>query len=166
MGHCINAIILKGSYDPEIAKAYDLFGMDLGFDLTFFHIDYTYTAYWQYKLGTTGRLQIPLKSNNLIFPVETVLAELARRISKNTVVEFGLIETDYFAGIGDQFAAVYTDEALVSSEWNTINQVLNYLGVSRKNGLDEFDTVGLDQIRSKPDELFEDYADFLDEHNL
>lgn len=92
-----------------------------------------------------------------------VLAELAKRISKNTDVEFALIETDYFGGIGNQFASVYTN---VSNEWHTINQVLKHLGVGRKDQLDEFDTVGLGSIRSRPDELFENYADFLDEHNL
>ncbi|MNK31447.1 hypothetical protein D3C87_498830 [compost metagenome] len=166
MGHCINAIILKGAYDPELAKTYDLFGIDLGFDLTFFHISYQYAVYWQYKLGIKGELQTPPKNMHLLFPTEMVLAELAKRISKNTEVQFALIETDYFGGIGDQFASVYTNATLVSNEWHTINQVLKHLGVTRKDGLDEFDTVGLYRIRSKPDELFEDYSDFLEEHNL
>ncbi len=168
MPHCINALILKGAYDKALAETYNLSGIDLGFDLTFFHVDYVYSIYWQHKLGTKGYLDIPNKDDNnyLVFPTETIFAEISRRISNNPNVLFALIQTDYFAGEGNQFAAVYNNETLISKEWNRINQVLKYLGVVKKEGLDEFDTVGLDNIRSMPDFLYEDYADFLDENGL
>lgn len=166
MPHCINAIILKGPYYSALAKTYDLYGIDLGFDLTLFHINHIYAACWQYKLGTKGYLEIPPKDNHLLFPTEKVFAEIARRISNNPEVIFALVETNYSAGIGDQFASVYQNETLLSKEWNRINPVLKHLGVVCSEGLDEFDTVGLDKIRSEPDFLFEDYADFLEEHGL
>lgn len=166
MGHCINAIILKGDYDDDLAKEHDLIGKDLGFNLTLFHIDHYFTAYWQFKLGKKGRLEIPPKDNYLLFPTEIVLADLMQLISKHTIVEFALIETSYFGSVGNQFASVYKDKNLVSEEFDTINKVLNYLGVVSKEGFDEFDTVGLNNIRSQPDDISESYMDFLDEHNL
>ena len=57
MAHIIEAIILKGEYNKEEAKKYDLIGVELDFDLTMFFIDEDFTAYWEKKLNTTGFLE-------------------------------------------------------------------------------------------------------------
>jgi hypothetical protein len=164
MGHNITAIVLKGSYNKDIAKEYDLIGKDLGFNLTLFHFNHYYSAYWQFILKCKGYLQIP-KTDYMIFPTDIVLSQLMEKISDNEEVDFAIISTDYFGGMGQQFASVFKDQNLVSDSLTTINKALNFFGVERQGNLDEFDTVGLDKIRSQPDFL-EKYYDLADEHNL
>ncbi len=164
MGHNITAIILKGGYKTDIAQGYDLIGKDLGFSLSLFHFDHNYSAYWQFKLNCKGYLQIP-KTDYMIFPTDMVLSELMKQISDNKDVEFAIISTDYFGGMGKQFSSVFKNQNLVDDSLTTINKALNYFGVVRQGNLDEFDTVGLDKIRSQPDYL-EKYYDLAEEHNL
>ena len=165
MGHCITALILKGSYDVELAKEYDLIGKEIGFDLTLFHIDHYYAAYWQFKFGLNGELSKSGDTGTLIFPTDRALAKLVKRVSTAASVEFAIIATDYFAGTGTQFASIYNNEELVSKSITKINQVLRHLGVKSIDGKDEFDSVGLDRIRSQP-EILEKYLTFCDENNL
>jgi hypothetical protein len=67
------------------------------------------------------------------------------------------IETDYFGGFGDQKATIYKDGEEVFSEDSQfggkepINECLKLMGVQKENGKDEFDTIGLRQIRSNYD---------------
>lgn len=166
MSHCITAIILKGNYDKEIAGEYDLIGKELGFNLTLFHIDHYYSAYWQFKLGKKGYLQTLLGADRVIFPHQVVVADLMKIISKNTVVIFAIIATGYFGGTGNQFATVYKNETLISEAIVRINQALQYLGVVRTATLDEFDTVGLGAIRSLPEGYLDKYGDLCEAHNL
>lgn len=65
------------------------------------------------------------------------------------------ISTDYFGGSGHQEAKLFVNnkkEYDKSSEYdfniNPINDVLKMLGVYKKDGLDEFDTIGLSNFRS------------------
>ncbi len=62
------------------------------------------------------------------------------------------VETEYFGGFGEQSAAFYYNGEKVfkgkSSTGNPIDQALKYLGVVCKEGMDEFDTVGLGNHRS------------------
>lgn len=164
MGHHITALILKGNYNKEIAHTYDLAGKDIGFNLTLFHIDHYYSAYWQYKFELKEYLKTA-KTDYTIFPTEIALAELMKKVSTTANFEFAIISTDYFGGMGQQFASVYENETLVSESITKINQALAHLGVRRKNGLDEFDTVGLGDIRSQPD-ILDKYYDLCEEHNL
>ena len=163
MPHNIIALVLKGKYDEEIAKTYDLLGKDIVFILTLFHVDHYYSAYWQFKFG----LKASLRTTNscVIFPTEIVLAELMKKVSANADFEFAIILTDYFGGIGSQYASVYQNETLASESITKINQALKHLGVIKKNDLDEFDTVGLSNIRSQPDILDKYYA-LCEEHDL
>ena len=163
MPHNITALILKGKYDKEIANKYDLAGKDLGFNLTLFHVDHYYSAYWQFKLGLSGSLRTT--NSCVIFPTEIVLAELMKKVAVYSNFEFAIILTDYFGGIGSQYASVYENEILASESITTINQALKFLGVPRKYDLDEFDTVGLVNIRSQPDILDKYYA-LCEEHDL
>jgi hypothetical protein len=164
MGHHITALILKGSYDEEVAKAYDLAGKDLGFNLTLFHIDHYYSGYWQFKFGLKEYLKTPA-TDYMIFPTDVALAELMKKVSVNADVEFAIISTDYFGGMGQQFASVYKNATLASESITTISKALEYLGVKREKGLDEFDTVGLGNIRSQP-EILDKYYDLCEKHNL
>lgn len=164
MGHHITALILKGKYDEEVAKTYDLAGKDIGFNLTLFHIDHYYSGYWQFKFELKDYLKTA-KTDYMIFPTEIALAELMKKVSASAEIEFAIISTDYFGGMGQQFASVYKNETLVSESITTINQVLEYLGVKRQKGLDEFDTVGLGDIRSQPD-ILDKYYDLCEKHNL
>lgn len=68
------------------------------------------------------------------------------------------IETDYFGGSGHQRANLRINGKKVYSEsdeynWglNPINDVLKKMGVVSKNGMDEFDTVGLGKFRKNED---------------
>lgn len=68
------------------------------------------------------------------------------------------IETDYFGGFGEQVGKLYdngkkiyhkSDVSDISEQ--PINHVLKKLGVIRKSGMDEFDTIGLGKFRKNKD---------------
>ncbi len=161
MGHNISAIILKGDYKKELAEYYDLKGIDLGFNLTMFHIDHYYSAYWQEKLNVVGFLE-KNNTNYSLFPSERVLFKIAEEISSTEIVCFSIIATDYFGGQGIQSACVYTKDTIVNKEIRTINDALKFLGVMRSERKDEFEIVGLSNHRFNP-EYLDKYADLADE---
>lgn len=66
---------------------------------------------------------------------------------------FAIIQTDYFGGIGNQYACVFKGKINLDKSISRINDALRILGVRAKLPLDEFDTVGLSEYRSKPDYL-------------
>ncbi|MCS3799530.1 hypothetical protein [Niastella sp. OAS944] len=169
MPHNITALILKGEYGKDIAIKYDLVGKDLGFNLTLFHVSHNYASYWQFIFGLKGFLE-SAKPASWTIPTELALAELMKKISATPYIatpyiEFAIISTDYFGGIGSQFASVYKNDTWVSKKITTINEALAYLGVTSKAGLDEFDTVGLVNIRSQPD-MLDKYSDLCEKHDL
>ena len=70
----------------------------------------------------------------------------------------GVISTDYFGGSGHQEGKLFVNnkkEYEGSSEFNwserPINTILMKMGISKKEGLDEFDTAGLSNYRSNQD---------------
>lgn len=70
----------------------------------------------------------------------------------------GVLSTDYFGGTGHQEGKLFVNnkkEYEGSSEFNwserPINTILMKMGISKKEGLDEFDTVGLSNFRSNED---------------
>lgn len=70
----------------------------------------------------------------------------------------GVISTDYFGGSGQQEGKLFVNnkkEYEGSSEFNwserPINTVLMKMGISKKDGQDEFDTIGLSNFRSNQD---------------
>lgn len=152
MGHSINAIILKGEYQIKEADNYDLRGVQLDFGLTLFYIDGSFTAYWQKKLEQKGFLE----SNCDVvtwYPREFVIFHLLKLVSKTEHLEFALILTDYFGGVGQQFANVYKENKNVDFKIDTISKALKYLGVEKGDHYDEFDTIGLGKYRINPDYL-------------
>lgn len=160
MGHCITAIVLQGDYNTEVANQYDLHGKPLGYGLTLFHIDHVYTACWQKILRVSGELE--WNNREGLYPTEKVSAVLMEKIAATQPPRFAIILTDYFGGIGDQCANVYEGQQLASREVYSINQALAFLGVQPKPGMDAFDSVGLDRIRSQPDYL-DRYGDLAEE---
>ena len=164
MGHNITAIILKSDFNKNGAKEFDLIERQLGFELTLFHIDNWYCAYWQHLLKTEGELEITNICQNwfMIIPSEVVLAEIMKRISGQNEPEFAIITTDYFGGMGFQWANVFQGSNNADRTIETINQALKYLRVKANAGLDEFETVGLDKIRTQP-EYLEKYRDLCHE---
>ena len=70
----------------------------------------------------------------------------------------GVLSTDYFGGSGHQEGKIFVNnkkEYEGSSEFNwserPINTILMKMGISKKEGLDEFDTIGLSNFRSNGD---------------
>lgn len=63
------------------------------------------------------------------------------------------ITTDYFCGLGKQTAKLFINNKIVYDgyESSPINDVLKKMGVARKAGMDEFDTIGLGKYRSNSD---------------
>ena len=159
MGHCITAIILKGCYEKAKAGEFDLVGVHLAPGLTLFHIDIYYTEYWQRRLGSKRFLETSFNGDAITFPSEYAIAEIMMAITGEPEPMFAIIQTDYFGGAGQQFAHVYRGGKNVDPAGiRTINQALNYLGVTAQSGKDEFDTAGLSQVRQQPDHL-DKYAD-------
>ena len=77
MGHSITAIILKNKFDVDKAKHYDLLPITLDFGLTLFHIDHYYSSFWQYKLKTSGQLELS-NIDSVIFPSEIAIYEILK----------------------------------------------------------------------------------------
>ena len=68
----------------------------------------------------------------------------------------GYIEADYSGSHGEQAGIVYKDgvrDAFYSNRLGAINSVLRRFGVRPSNGLDEFETMGLNKNRSVDDWL-------------
>ena len=60
------------------------------------------------------------------------------------------ITTDYFGGVGEQTAKLFINNERVynGEKGSPINEVLKRMGVLRKDGMDEYDTIGLGRYRS------------------
>jgi len=163
MPHHITAIILKGPFFEEKAKEFDLVPIPLPQGLTMFHIDLYYSVCWQYKLETQGQLK--LYNAKPWFPDDIALAHIMNTISVNKEAEYAIITTDYFGGIGEQWANVFRGEENIGKDMNWINEALRMLGVIAEKPHDEFDTVGLSNYRSQPDHL-DKYRDLADEYGV
>jgi hypothetical protein len=68
------------------------------------------------------------------------------------------IETDYFGGFGEQSAKLFRGKTIlmkgdtrIDPVSNPINEALKMMGVERKSGMDEFDTIGLGRYRTNED---------------
>ena len=160
MGHHITAIVIPGAPVPAALETYDLRPVALAEGLTLLHIDHYYSAYWQARLGLAGELPI-VGEVPLVFPREAVLAVIAAAVTGLSAPRFVILQTDYFGGVGSQWAFAYEGADLLPGD-GMINAALRQLGVRRRAGVDEFDTVGLGGHRSPPEDL-ERYVDLCDE---
>jgi hypothetical protein len=154
MGHHISAVLLRGPYDAEKARAFDLRPIPLESGITMFPLDGKHCDYWSEKLGVHGSLSRRPQLN------EPVVHHMVNAIADDPL--FAVIDTDFFGGIGDQAAAVYRGPKEVIAPWvgyrGPINHALHELGVIPRGALDLFDTVGLREHRDF-DDLYEDYDD-------
>lgn len=164
MPHNICSILLKGGFDQNLAQEYDLLGIRLGFQLTLFPIDVFFTTYWQHKLGCLGTLETNCPQISW-YPNEMVIYELMKRITNRDLIQYGIILTDYFGGIGSQYANVFQNEKNLDLKLDTISKMLKQLGVQKGGFFDEFDAVGLGEIRSNPDYL-EKYRGLCDDLDI
>jgi hypothetical protein len=162
MGHHITALLIKSPFDAAAAQRFDLLPVALTSTLTMFHIDHYYSAYWQSVCGTKGFLDAPLAP---LFPSELVMLAIVRELTGQLEPHFAIIRTDYFGGLGEQWAAAYQGERWMTRDNDSINHALAALGVTASPGLDAFDTVGLGRHRSSPEYLGK-YVDLCDERGV
>ncbi|MBO3742535.1 hypothetical protein [Actinoplanes flavus] len=158
MGHQITALLVAEPFDEAAAREWDVEGLPLGHDLRLIHISLAYASYQQ-RLRRVGTLLDVPDDFPPIFPREAVLADLAASVTGRSPAPFAVIMTEYFGGVGDQWACVFHDGARVAAV-EDINGALRALGVRPDAGFDEFDTVGLGAHRRTPDAL--DRYDLLD----
>lgn len=162
MGHHLTAILIQVAADAAAAARFDLHPIALTPMLTMFLVDHYYTAYWQSVCGTQGYLDAPPIS---IFPSERVVLTIVRALTQQEAPRFAIVMTDYFGGVGSQSAAVYTGERRTTGDDASINDALVALGVVRREGMDEFDTVQLGNHR-RPSAHLEKYGALCDERGV
>jgi hypothetical protein len=149
VGHNITAIVIADAFSTEVARALDLLAVPLTTPLTLFHIDHYYTAYWQAVRRCATQLDVPSGFPG-VFPREGVVVRLVAELTGLEAARFALIQTEYFGGVGEQWACAFTGEHRETGAQATINDALRMLGVVRRGDLDEFDTINLGAHRSPP----------------
>jgi len=164
MGHHMTAVVTTHAFNSDVAEHFDLVAVPLAPRLTLFHIDHYYSAYWQSVRGCTTFLDIPPGFPS-VFPHQAVIVQLVSDLTGHREPTFGLIQTDYFGGVGHQWACAFTGSRRDSAANATINDVLRMLGVVHRDGLDEFDTVGLGNHRHSPDSLAK-YVDLCEQRGV
>ena len=129
MGHCISIYVINKSElrDEKISNVLN-------------GSKYSKIAWTELKEGLIATTDIP----NI------------REFGKDKTI--AVLSTDYFGGAGHQEAKLFVNnkkEYGKSSEfeWSErpINTVLKMMSVSKKDGQDEFDTIGLSKFRSNRD---------------
>jgi hypothetical protein len=161
VGHNITAILIADPFVPDVARTLDLEAVPLTPPLTLFHIDHYYTGYWQAVRGYREHLDLPAGLPG-VFPRHGIVTQLVAELTELDAPRFALIQTEYFGGIGGQWACVFTGIHRETGDRASINDALRLLGVVKAGSLDEFDTVGLGAHRSSPDHL-ERYVDLCEE---
>jgi len=160
VGHAIQAVLLPDTCRADAAQRWDVVPVNLAHDWSLVHITHYFSAYWQAKLGVETHLEVPADFC-VTFPSEGVLRQIAADLA-GCRTPFAVIMTDYFGGVGDQWAcalSVTSEAPLVAGD---INKVLQVLGVVADPGKDEFDTLGLSDHRHPPDYL-DKYEGLCDE---
>jgi hypothetical protein len=160
VSHNITGLVLAGPCEPRAVREWDVVEVRLGAGLSLVHLTHYVTAYWQARRGEAGRLDLPPELPP-VFPRERVVLSLAAALAGTEDCTFALVMTDYFGGIGGQWACVFTAGRRVGG-LRDINDALRELGVQAAADQDEFDTVGLGLHRHPPDRL-DQYADLCDE---
>lgn len=151
MGHYITAIIGKGPIKKNVADDYDLPCFEHN-DFMIIALDAAHSDYWAEKLDLfdSSERQIILDCKTTHF--------FAKAIGLN---KYAIINTDYFGGVGEQFAVVYENgETIMPTKEGAINEALKMLGVKCVKNLDEFDSICLGNYRNF-DDYFENYYDDL-----
>jgi hypothetical protein len=164
VGHSISALIVDEPFDERAAREWDVIGLPIGQRLRLVHLSHYYTAYMQARRGETAMLDVP-EDFPSVFPREAVVAGLAAALAADAPIggatPFAVVMTDYFGGVGDQWACAFVAGRRVETV-RDINAALRTMGVQAAEDLDEFDTVGLASHRSTPVYL-DRYEDLCDE---
>lgn len=149
MGHHIHAIVCPLPIDIEQAKRLDLPVLkNAGFAIIPLH--YSHSDYWENKQGKAHESYSDMMHDS------ATTQEFARRLG---ITKFALVETDYFGGVGEQFATVYENGVRrFNVTEGGINKALGLIGVEKAHGKDEFETVGLGKYREFSS-FFEKYMD-------
>lgn len=161
MAHSISGLITRGNIQIEAVQKWDLVVEELSFGIKLAYVDHCYTACWQKLNNLEGHLASSINLPS-VFPNEIVLLEIAKELKGEDKPVFAVIFTDYFGGIGKQFAQIYQGAKILDPKIVTINQALKKLGVKALGKEDEFNRIGLGNYRSNPDYL-EKYWDLADE---
>ncbi|GGS85864.1 hypothetical protein GCM10010156_50600 [Planobispora rosea] len=162
MPHNICALVVAGRVDAERARSVGLHAELAHGDLTVFPIDHFFSAYWAAVRGDRASLDVPRRCFTGVFPRQAVLRDLVREVTGTDEPRFAIIQTEYHAGMGDQWAVAFAGERRLTSDRALINEALAALGVRASASADEFDVIGLGTFRSNPDHL-DRYVDLCDE---
>ena len=147
MSHDIQAIVAKGKINHEPLMLFDL--------PCFFHEGFSIVGLNPYHSDHwTEKLSIYKETRGRIILNCPVTHYFARELG---VRDYAIISTNYFGGVGKQYATVLSSGNVVMEEKEgAINEALKLIGVTKKEALDEFDTICLSRYRSF-DAYFERY---------
>lgn len=138
MGHNIKAIIgKKTETDIDVIKRYEL-AAAFEKDYTIIILEDDSIYHWADKLG----FDYHSESENLDC-ASPIVFKIAKDIGFK---KYAIIKTDYFAGMGEQFASLYENTHCLIEE-KSINIVLKELGIVANKGNDEFDEINLSEYR-------------------
>lgn len=138
MGHHITALVTAGPVDAEQAARYELPCFQEN-GVTIIALYHRHSDYWAEKLGIPDHYHSDIDLDNDVTRFFAQALGLGR---------YALISTEYFGGIGEQYATVYeAGQVLMPATSDGINAALRLLGVRRGLLKDEFDTVNLHKYR-------------------
>ena len=145
MGHHISALVARAPIDLEAAGHLDPPILEAG-EFVIVALDSAHSDFWAEKLAIEYQ-----NFSDMIFD-SSIIHQFADRLGMD---RFVLLQTDYFGGVGDQWATVYHGaERVMKVTKGGINEALALLGVVREGNKDEFDTIGLGAHR--------DFSDLFD----
>jgi hypothetical protein len=137
MGHNICAIIGEKPINEDNVKKYQLaIAYEGNFAIVILERESIY--YWGDKLN----LSFESESNNIDWACELIFY-FAKELG---LKKYGIIQTDYFGGIGEQYASLYENGNILLNE-KSINEILREIGVNKNSFKDEFDTLNLGEYR-------------------
>ncbi|NED16213.1 hypothetical protein [Streptomyces sp. SID9124] len=155
MTHAVCALVVTGQVDTPKAESLGLHARLTYADISVFPIDHYFSGYWAAVRGNRAQLDLPrdVLAESVTFPGDAVLLDLVREVTHEERPRFAVIQTDYFGGMGGQWAAAFDGEVRVTPDGATINRALEALGVRATATEDAFDVVGLGTFRHNPDHL-------------
>ncbi|MEU6883339.1 hypothetical protein [Streptomyces sp. NPDC046712] len=112
MSHTICALVVAGQVDTKRARSVGLRAALTHEEIRVFPIDHHFSAYWAATRGNRAQLDVPdgILSERVTFPVEAVLHDLVREVTGRHRPLFAIVQTEYFAGTGGQWAAAFDGE--------------------------------------------------------
>jgi len=148
MAHFVYAIVTTNHVADQVQSAWpELIRFDAGDAHAIFPVDEDQIE--KRLERQTGDLK---PSETFIYLSDSFKEELPELSKYGKICYF---ETEYFGGEGGQGACVYENRSeLMAPTWarsGTINDGLKIIGVNSSDNLDEFDTIGLGEVRKNAD---------------